>query len=215
MNNPKYDDYDYSPAEQILDAIHGNEKALHTIIHKYTSYMRGVLRNRAIRTGIDFCIFPFEDVEQTVWIKFIHDIKRFKILSYSSDEVEAMFDSYATKALRHNIRDVFNLFLKEADEYILIPYEDLDRLSEYSPDPFEYDMNQIKLGNTIILLKNDRLSLALKKLRKSFQRIIELSFFLGFSDTEISEIMNIRIASVYEYKHEAILQLRKILSEME
>lgn len=215
MNNPRYDDYDYIPAEQILDAINGNEKALHTIIHKYTSYMRVVLRNRAIRTGIDFCIFPFEDVEQTVWIKFISDIKRFKILSYSANEVEAMFDSYATKALRHDVRDVFNLFLKEADEYILIPYEDLDRISEYAPEPYDCDKTELKLGNTIILLKNDRLSFALKKLRKSFQRIIELSFFLGFSDKEISEILNIRIASVYEYKHEAILQLRKILSQME
>ena len=203
-------DYKYIKVEIIEGAILGDPDSVLQVVSKFSPYLWVVLRNKVRKSGLDFSYSDIEDIRANVLSRFLISMRRFKFRSKEKTVNEKMFDSYCKTVIRHELRDEISRTLERIEHLVILPLEDLYRIARNEPlDALE--RSRLVLGNTIIYLKDEKLCEELTKLRPTYQKVIELSFFLGHSDPEISDLMHIGISSVYEYKHKAISELKKAL----
>lgn len=205
-----FDGYEYIPSEVIRKAIRGDEESLSEIISKYHPYLWVVLRNRMIKFGTELDFSSVEDLRATVIAKLYTGIGKFRFLRKTDSENEKMFDSYCKTIIKHEVRDELKKIISDKNRFVILSYEELGNLIP-SEVKNHFDLVEIRLGNSFVLLEDERLSDELVRLRPTYQRVIELSFFLGYSDREIARILGLKISSVYEYKHKALIALKKAL----
>ena len=208
-NNLHISDYKYIKAEIIEGAILGDQDSVLQIVSKFSSYLWVVLRNKVRTSGLDFSYSDIEDIRANVLGKFLMSIRQFRFRTKDKTVNEKMFDSYCKTVIRHELRDEISRTLERIEHLVILPLDDLYRIARNEQSDV-FEQSRLILGNTIIYIKDERLFEELTKLRPTYQKVIELSFFLGYSDREISELMNIGINSVYEYKHRAIYELKKL-----
>lgn len=215
MKEPgRFENYDYVPFEIIVGATQGNWECILIIRDRFDSYLNVVLRNDIHKREIQICRDQYEDIRAAVLDKFTDSVRSFRIRKRKEKETEKMFDSFCKKILPHIIRDEVDSFERYSRFIISYSPYDLERIERFYTMPEITEFSKIRLANGIIFLKNDRLSEALENLRPAYQKVIYLSYFLDFPDKEIAKKMNLSIASVYEYKYEAIYALRNTLADM-
>lgn len=197
--------------DEIEKAVHGNLDSMGIVIKKYSPYLWVVLRNRIRKGNIEIDHASMEDIWANVLGRFMTGIRRFKFLKSEDCENEMMFDSYCKTIIRHEIRDELKRYLSQAGKYVVLPLDELNRIISGSRffSPLEY--TEFHFGYSSVYVEHEELLEELLKLRPTYKKVIGLSYFLDYTDAEIAELMNLKIASVYEYKHEAILALKKAL----
>ena len=125
-----------------------------------------------------------------------------------------MFDSYCKTIIKHEIRDELNRYVSKTNKLTILSFEEHEAYLSFLQTPEPLSLIEIKLGNSSVFLEDEKLSYELLRLRPTYQRVIELSFFLGYSDREIARILGLKISSVYEYKHKALLALKRALKDL-
>ncbi|MBR5356361.1 MAG: hypothetical protein IK121_05525, partial [Lachnospiraceae bacterium] len=107
-----------------------------------------------------------------------------------------------------------NSYISEQNKYTVLSFEEFENYLSFLQAPNTLNLIEIRLGDSSVFLEDERLSEELLRLRPTYQRVIELSFFLGYSDREIARILGLKISSVYEYKHKALLTLKRALKDL-
>lgn len=207
-------DYEYIDAETIKKAVSGDELSLCKVIAKYQPYLWVILRNRMVSSGTEIDFATLDDIRAAVIAKLYLGIRKFRLLKESEREIEKMFDSYCKTIIKHEIRDELGNYISEQKKYTVLSFEELESYLSLLQAPELLNLIEIRLGESLILLEDEKLSEELLRLRPTYQRVIELSFFLGYSDREIARILGLKISSVYEYKHKALLTLKKALKAL-
>ena len=65
------------------------------------------------------------------------------------------------------------------------------------------------LGDTQVLLENERLAEGLGKLKERHQKVLECAIVLELPMEATMELMNLGVQSIYNYKSEALRILRR------
>jgi len=203
INGDKYEDYEYISISIIRAIIDGDMESIRIVTDRYTGYIWTVLRNQSRRRGLRIELLPAEDLTQSIYLKFVIDIKKFRIRGKDDNENVAMFDSYCTKILYHIIRDVLNKYMRELNEFTTVPYETLERYST-SAEYTRIEKIPLRIGDSNIWLENEKLAEAIMALRPQYRRIIELSYFLEYTDQDIAECLKIKVNTVYQYRYKAL-----------
>ena len=125
-----------------------------------------------------------------------------------------MFDSFCKKVLKYKARDYYaeqrwrgerEMSLSELSEREL---SDLSATDQYFADEYVFDVS----GQSISV-SDCGLAEALNTLPAARRDIILLSYFLGMTDTEIGQLLNI-VRRTVTYRRANILQeLKKVLEE--
>jgi len=212
-SSDRFKNYEYIPAATIEKVAHGDREAIEAVIDKYKNYMWVVLRNMVHKKSLRLNLLPVEDIKQTVWLCFISDLKKYRLLQNDASDIEKMFDSYCTKVLHHIIRDTLKRFDTRSAGCPIFSMEILSEFPDKSPD-LQIEKIRVNLEDTNIFLNNEKLAEAILRLRPKYRKVIELAFFLDYTDTDIAECLKIKKKSVYQYKYEALNLLKKeILSK--
>lgn len=207
-NSYRFRGYEHIPAETIVKIVQGNPEAVKVVIDKYSNYMWVILRDLAHKRSLRLNLLPVDDIKQSVWVQFISVLKKFRFMKNDCSEIEKMFDSYCTKSLHHIIRDTLNRYVSQLNEFSIISME---ALNDFGGLPTDYQIEKIMLdlGHTKVYLNDERLAEAISRLRPKYRKVIELAFFLGYTESDIAECLKIKKKSVYQYKYEAINLLKR------
>lgn len=202
-NGDGYEDYEYISIVTIRAVIDGDSEAIKTVTDRYTGYMWTVLRNQSRKRSLRMNLLPLDDLTQSVYLQFVIDVKRFRIMGNDDSETVAMFDAYCTKVLYHNVRDVLNRYIRELSEYTTVSYETLERYSAPT-DYIRIERIPVKIGDTVAWLNDEKLAEAIITLRPQYRKIIELSYFHDYTDQDIAECLQIKVDTVYQYRYKAL-----------
>lgn len=209
-NRADYSEYTYIPLDTITAALSGDTNAISKVTERYSGYMWSVLHSLTHKRLLWVKLVPLEDIGQSVILKFISDIKNFHFLKNDEIEIITMFDSYCKKVLYHNSRDILNHYIRDTGKYILIPADDFDGITCIdSEDHLEKIL--VKIGDTKVYFNDEKLADAIRNLRPKLQKIIELSYILDWKDSDIAEYLKIEKKSVYQYRYQALIFLRKAM----
>jgi len=207
-----FSDYEYIPLDTITAALTGDKKAIGAVTDRYTNYMWVVLRSLSRKRSLKWNLLPLEDLRQSVLLDFIADIKKFHFLKNEESEIVTMFDAYCKKVLYHDARDALNRCMKSMSEYLTLSADTLDGLIRQN-EKKHFEKILVKIGDTEVYLENEKLADAIKTLRPKFEKIIELSFFRDWSDSDIAEYLKIEKKSVYQYRYEALIFLKNAMQD--
>lgn len=127
-------------------------------------------------------------------------------------DLEKVFDAFAKAVMRNEARNMQRQRKRRSSKEILFcelnPFtaENLTVQSNTFPAVFNTD-------DFTIEVYNDKLALALDELGQLRQRIILLSYFAGFSDSEIAKMTGQKRGCVQYQRTRALDDLRRFLSE--
>ena len=130
------------------------------------------------------------------------------------EEKQFTFDCYCKRVLKHEAIDI-----QRNNQYLLstqvslseLSQEQIGELSTY--DVYSTDYSNFKVLEYDIAVKDELLAEALLQLPEKKRDIVLLSYFLDYSDIEISELLNIVRRTVNDQRNKALNDLKKRMEE--
>ncbi|CCL23618.1 sigma-70 family RNA polymerase sigma factor [Clostridioides difficile] len=122
------------------------------------------------------------------------------------------FDSFCKKILKNESIDIErkNRYLRQV-QILFCELSEEQKNSLFSNDLYLSDYYSFNVNGFKIHIVNEALGEAIKLLPELRQKIILLSYFIGYNDKEISGILNVSQDTVWYQRNVAIKTLRKIL----
>ena len=130
--------------------------------------------------------------------------------------VRHQFDSFCRKVLREEARDYARDLARQGEREVSLSglsEEEMARLyvlDEYPSDQFHFDV----LGYDIAV-KNERLADALGSLSDDKRGIVLLAYFLGMTDQEIADKLNVVRRTVQYRRASSLKEMKKRLEVVE
>lgn len=127
---------------------------------------------------------------------------------------ECAFDAFCKKVLRNEARDQYDKTKRQQKKEILfceLTSQELGSLSVV--DTYFLNENLVPFGDAFVGIEDDALAEALLLLPARRREIIFLSYYLGLSDREIGERMDLLRATVQYQRKRALQQLKTLISE--
>ena len=130
--------------------------------------------------------------------------------------VRHQFDSFCRKVLREEARDYARDLARQGERKVSLSglsEEEMARLyvlDEYPSDQFHFDV----LGYDIAV-KNERLADALGSLSDDKRGIVLLAYFLGMTDQEIADKLNVVRRTVQYRRASSLKEMKKRLEVVE
>lgn len=128
------------------------------------------------------------------------------------DDLEKKFDSYCKKVLRNTKIDMERKWQKDRERLVSfdrLSREDMNRLS--NPDNYEVLRHVFYVCGVKVVIDESIIANAIFDLEVTKQKIILLSYFVGFNDREIALILDLSQDQVWYRRTSAIKQLEKRL----
>ena len=132
------------------------------------------------------------------------------------ETVRHQFDSFCRKVLREEARDYARDLARQGEREVSLSglsEEEMARLyvlDEYPSDQFHFDV----LGYDIAV-KNERLADALGSLSDDKRGIVLLAYFLGMTDQEIADKLNVVRRTVQYRRASSLKEMKKRLEVVE
>ncbi len=128
--------------------------------------------------------------------------------------LSSQFDLFIKTTAVNVCKTVIRTYLREKrrEEKLVITLEDLDSIMVSNPVP-DFEKEEVKLGSSVILIENENLAKALRKLKESYQVILEYSVLKDKPNKAIAELMELEEKTIRNYKAEALSILRKHMTE--
>lgn len=124
------------------------------------------------------------------------------------------FDAYCKKILRNEARDIYDERKRRQKREVLFsemqPYE-LDALYTM-PRYFDFERTLQACGLDFLVCDEDVFE-SLSALSKRRRAIVLLSYYLGLTDREIGEMINLERANVQYHRKQALKELRNMMDE--
>jgi len=133
--------------------------------------------------------------------------------NFEQDKPHA-FDSFCKKILKNEARDQYNAIKRHREREV--PFSELSKaelgrlftMGKY----FEHEQT-FSIFNLDVVVNDAQIASALSHLPKHRRDIILLSYFLGLSDREIGEKLDMIRATVQYQRTKALQELREIIKE--
>lgn len=126
----------------------------------------------------------------------------------TAEGIQKEFDTFTKRTLKYLIRNELKSYIRENGRGSTVPLESLEEMAAPAPTP-DAEKIQVTLGDTQVLLENERLAEGLKKLKERHQKVLECAIFLEMTSEAIMEVMELGERSVRNYKSEALRILRR------
>lgn len=122
------------------------------------------------------------------------------------------YDSWIKQTLNNLISNEVRTYYRNVvrlNEYLVEMQDDLSQ----SYDPFDEDKQYVKLGESSIKVKNERLANALGRLGLRKQQVLEDTVVLEIPVGIVADELNLDPQTVSNYKYESLRLLRKIMED--
>ncbi len=122
------------------------------------------------------------------------------------------YDSWIKQTLNNLISNEVRTYYRNMvrlNEYLVEIQDDLSQ----SYDPFDEDNQDVKLGESSIKVKNERLANALGRLGLRKQQVLEDTVVLEIPVGIVADELNLDPQTVSNYKYESLRLLRKIMED--
>jgi len=133
--------------------------------------------------------------------------------SYSDGSLPERFDSWVTRILRNLINTEVRSFYREKTRVAEILTDDIEELAQY--DPFSVESFDFIVGETPMILENERLAKALQKISHRKQQVIEGTIILGIPTDVVAKKLGVSNQIVRNYKYRGLSELRELMNEEE
>lgn len=128
--------------------------------------------------------------------------------------IRLQFDTLMKKVIDRIVKDYEKGRRRQEKREVLfseLPEMFVDSIGIY--DEYELDFTAFCVYGYEIRVSNESLSKALQKLPERKRNNVLMYYFLGMSDTQIAEIMQISRAGVYKNRMSALTQLKEMIKE--
>lgn len=130
----------------------------------------------------------------------------------SEKSIGHKFDSFCKKALKNELIDIERKIKHSREFQVLfceLPEAKLE--SFFSHDLYFIECYEFEVEGFKVYIVDDLLGKSISSLSELRQRIILLSYFIGYNDKEISIIIGLSHDTVWYQRNKGIKELRKIL----
>ena len=125
------------------------------------------------------------------------------------------FDSLIKRVTRDTVRDYNKQLVRRSKHEILfsnlgcVNFENIGSMDEY-----EWDSVYFEIFDAIgVKVYDEKLAIALKKLKERKRLIILMFYFLGLSDAEIGKVLSINRKTSFRNRKSALEEIKKFLQE--
>lgn len=124
--------------------------------------------------------------------------------------IQNQFGSFCTRVLKNEIRYIHREFARKRNQEILFSEmlpDELEKISQkddYFQDEFVFEV----LGNQIVVT-DEILGRAITSLSKQNRDVILLSYYMGMSDNEISNLYNVVRQAITKKRTNSLRKLRE------
>jgi len=131
-----------------------------------------------------------------------------------SSNVSKQFDVFIKDTAENVCKSVLRAYKREKrrEDNLRVQLECLEEVAVTNPVP-DYEKIEVKLGESVIYIDNERLAKALSRLKTSYQIILENAILKEMSNKAIAELMELEEKTIRNYKSEALMILRNYLEE--
>ena len=132
---------------------------------------------------------------------------------YEQSKVHA-FDSFCKTVIRNAARDYYRALYRRMNNETLfceLPNCEYDSLCTY--DEYFADENTFHVANDIVIVHDDDIVDALKKLPPDKRDIILLYYFTQMSDSEIAKLLNMVRRTVTEQRNSILKIMRELMND--
>lgn len=128
--------------------------------------------------------------------------------------VQNQFGGFCTRVLKNEVARIHNEFAKQRDREKSLDELTLGELSQIATvdKPFNGEHVFEVLGRPVVVT-GDLLAEAISRLPEDKRDVILLSYFLGMSDREISEHMNVVRQAISKRRAKSLKELREYLEK--
>lgn len=128
--------------------------------------------------------------------------------------VQNQFGGFCTRVLKNEAARIHNEYAKQRENEKSLGDLSLNELSQIAvTDKHFADEHIFEVLGKPVVVSGDLLAEAIAKLPEDRRDIILLSFFLGMSDQEISEQMNVVRQTIYRRRARTLKELRVYLEK--
>lgn len=129
-------------------------------------------------------------------------------------QIVNQFCKFCTRLLKNEANDVYREQTRGQrykNKITISPLEDVKRVGIY--DDYFKGGNIFTIDDTVIVIADDELASAIRKLPQNKRDVILFSYFLGMSDVDIGKRLNLIQQTVFKRRKSALKLLQKILVE--
>lgn len=134
--------------------------------------------------------------------------------SKNADRIINQFCKFCTLLLKNEKNDIYreqNKGQRYKNKITVFPLDDVRKTGVY--DDYFKNENIFTISGTVIVIANNELANAIRKLPPNKRDIILFSYFLGMSDVDIGKRLNLIQQTVFKRRKSSLKLLRNLLQK--
>lgn len=132
----------------------------------------------------------------------------------NNNRIVNQFCKFCTILLKNETHDIYreqNKGQRYKNKITVSPLDDVREIGIY--DDYFKGENIFTINDTVIVITNNELAAAIRKLPPSKRDVILFSYFLGMSDVNIGKRLNLIQQTVFKRRKSSLKMLRKLLQK--
>ena len=135
-----------------------------------------------------------------------------ELSSSDKERIQHKYDALAKKTLKGAAKNYhIELAKRAAREVSFTDLSERQLAQLFMTDEYESDYTRFQVSGFDVLVKNELLAEALNALPERKRNIVLMSYFLGMSDAEIGELLNVVRTTVFRHRKSALAKIKQYL----
>jgi RNA polymerase sigma factor (sigma-70 family) len=135
-----------------------------------------------------------------------------ELSSSDKERIQHKYDALAKKTLKGAAKNYhIELAKRAAREVSFSDLSERQLAQLFMTDEYESDYTRFQVSGFDVLVKNELLAEALNALPERKRNIVLMSYFLGMSDAEIGELLNVVRTTVFRHRKSALAKIKQYL----
>ena len=122
------------------------------------------------------------------------------------------FDTFCKRVLQYEVNNYCKEMRRQKARFVSLtelPEESMEQLAVY--DTYSWDYTPFTIGDTVILIENERLAEALIALSQEEREILMMYWFLDMADSDIADEKNMSRRTVNRHRMQSYQTLKELM----